>query len=152
MTITPMTKQWTERVDENRENLQHYQNFTDTDFKKQRVPTDAWEKLYSYWQTYNHEREEEEFEGTIVNHWKVPVYMIDLNVQEESDTVESEIYDMVKQELEEWTGMEQRPVSLYGIHVYERGAILAPHTDDFPLVTSVIINVDQDVDEPWPLE
>jgi hypothetical protein len=32
------------------------------------------------------------------------------------------------------------------------GAILAPHVDRNPLVSSAIINVDQDVDEPWPLE
>ena len=31
-------------------------------------------------------------------------------------------------------------------------AILAPHVDRLPLVASAIINVDQDVDEPWPLE
>jgi hypothetical protein len=32
------------------------------------------------------------------------------------------------------------------------GAILSPHVDRYPLVTSCIINVAQDVDEPWPLE
>ena len=32
------------------------------------------------------------------------------------------------------------------------GAVLAPHVDRNPLVSSAIINVDQDVDEPWPLE
>jgi hypothetical protein len=30
--------------------------------------------------------------------------------------------------------------------------MLAPHVDRNPLVSSAIINVDQDVDEPWPLE
>ena len=30
--------------------------------------------------------------------------------------------------------------------------MLAPHVDRLPLVSSAIINVDQDVDEPWPLE
>ncbi|KAH8061902.1 ATPase [Aureococcus anophagefferens] len=32
------------------------------------------------------------------------------------------------------------------------GGILATHVDRLPLVTSCIINVDQDVDEPWPIE
>lgn len=41
---------------------------------------------------------------------------------------------------------------MYGIRVYKEGAILAPHVDRLPLVSSAIINVDQDVDEPWPLE
>lgn len=30
--------------------------------------------------------------------------------------------------------------------------MLAPHVDRLPLVSSIIINVDQDVDEDWPLE
>jgi hypothetical protein len=30
--------------------------------------------------------------------------------------------------------------------------VLATHVDRLPLVASAIINVDQDVDEPWPLE
>ena len=39
-----------------------------------------------------------------------------------------------------------------GIRIYTEGAILSPHVDRVPLITSCIINVAQDVDEPWPLE
>jgi prolyl 4-hydroxylase len=42
--------------------------------------------------------------------------------------------------------------SLYGIRVYTEGAILSSHVDRLPQVISIIINVAQDVDEPWPLE
>jgi prolyl 4-hydroxylase len=63
-----------------------------------------------------------------------------------------EIWDSVKDIIEQWTGMEQKPVSLYGIRSYKRGAVLAPHVDRLPLVGSCIINVAQDVDEDWPLE
>ena len=35
---------------------------------------------------------------------------------------------------------------------YRNNSILAPHCDRFPLVASCIINLDQDVDEDWPLE
>lgn len=41
---------------------------------------------------------------------------------------------------------------MYGVRVYTDGAILSTHVDRMPLVTSAIINVDQDVDEPWPIE
>ena len=52
--------------------------------------------------------------------------------------------------VQEWTKQEKmKTSSLYGIRVYEEGAILAPHVDRLPLVSSAIINVDQDVDEPW---
>ena len=48
--------------------------------------------------------------------------------------------------------MELTPVSQYGIRVYTEGAILSPHVDRLPLVSSCIVNVAQDVDEPWSLE
>lgn len=54
--------------------------------------------------------------------------------------------------VEEWTGMELKPSSQYGIRVYTEGAILNPHADRLPLVSSCIVNVAQDVDEPWVLE
>ena len=54
--------------------------------------------------------------------------------------------------LEAWTGQTLKPTSLYGIRRYLDGGILATHVDRLPLVTSCIINVDQDVDEPWPIE
>lgn len=57
-----------------------------------------------------------------------------------------------RQVIEEWTGQEQVPCSLYGIRVYTEGSILAPHVDRLPLVGSAIINVAQDVDSPWILE
>ena len=36
--------------------------------------------------------------------------------------------------------------------MYTEGSVLAPHVDRMPLVISAIVNVAQDVDEPWPLE
>lgn len=58
----------------------------------------------------------------------------------------------VRPTIEEWTGMKLQQTSLYGIRVYTEGAILAPHVDRLPLVSSCIINVAQDVEEPWLLE
>ena len=48
--------------------------------------------------------------------------------------------------------MQLRETSLYGIRVYMTGSVLMTHVDRVPLVSSAIINVDADVDEPWPLE
>eukprot|EP00980_Cylindrotheca_fusiformis_P018840 scaffold6276_cov138-Cylindrotheca_fusiformis.AAC.27 len=63
-----------------------------------------------------------------------------------------DIWDAVRVIISEWTGQHLSETSLYGIRIYKEGAILAPHVDRFPLVSSAILNVDQDVDEPWPLE
>jgi prolyl 4-hydroxylase len=52
----------------------------------------------------------------------------------------------------EWTGQELTQCSLYGVRIYHEDAMLATHVDRLPLVSSAIINIDQDLDEPWPLE
>ena len=64
------------------------------------------------------------------------------------------IWDAAVTGMEEWTGgvAKLRPVSLYGIREYTEGAVLSPHVDRVPLVSSGIVNVAQDVDEDWPLE
>ena len=54
--------------------------------------------------------------------------------------------------VETWTGQRLASTSVYGIRIYHNQSILAPHVDRLPLVSSAIINVDQDVDEPWYLE
>lgn len=87
------------------------------------------------------------------------------------------IWDVAREVLEEWTGQRLAPCSLYGIRIYHNNSILVgwkdwrflqycnqstsfsrsllwdcaktPHTDRLPLVSSAIINVAQDVDEPW---
>jgi prolyl 4-hydroxylase len=59
------------------------------------------------------------------------------------------IWNAARDTIEEWTGYRQAECSLYGIRIYKEGAMLAPHVDRLPLVSSAIINVDQDVDEPW---
>lgn len=51
--------------------------------------------------------------------------------------------------LEAWTAQKLAPVSVYGIRFYRNESILTPHVDRTPLVTSCIINLDQDVDEDW---
>eukprot|EP00968_Pinguiococcus_pyrenoidosus_P006249 scaffold427_cov263-Pinguiococcus_pyrenoidosus.AAC.13 len=90
---------------------------------------------------------------------RVPTYMVNLEDHSEDPKgsltgwqLKKRIWDGTKPIIEKWTGKELKSTSLYGIRVYHNGAILASHCDRLPLVSSAIINVDQDVDEPWPLE
>jgi hypothetical protein len=64
------------------------------------------------------------------------------------------IYKDVESQLRVWIPQATsfRRSNIYGIRVYTSGSILAPHVDRDPLVSSAIINVDQRVVEPWPLE
>jgi hypothetical protein len=59
------------------------------------------------------------------------------------------VWNAARDTISEWTGQQLAECSLYGIRIYEAGSVLAPHVDRLPLVSSAIINVDQDVDEPW---
>lgn len=63
--------------------------------------------------------------------------------------LKSAIWNAARETIQEWTGEELTECSLYGIRVYTEGSVLAPHVDRLPLVSSAIINVAQDVDEPW---
>lgn len=64
--------------------------------------------------------------------------------------LKNHIWNAAKDTLQEWTNQELTQCSLYGIRVYHEGAVLATHVDRLPLVSSAIVNVAQDVDEPWP--
>lgn len=88
------------------------------------------------------------------SHWKTPTEFIGVEdpAMGGSIAMKNQIWDLAKPVLEEWTGMELKPSSQYGIRLYGEGAILNPHADRLPLVSSCIINVAQDVDEDWMLE
>jgi len=89
-----------------------------------------------------------------VNHWESPTSMISFenkNFRGGFD-VKQQIWDAVKPIIEEWTGKKVVQTSLYGIRLYHDKAVLSPHVDRLPLVSSAIIQVDQDVDEDWPVE
>ena len=131
-------------------------NYTEIGFKKMRAPEGAWKPLINYWaENKNKEKLEQWPRGnTYVNNWETPSYMV--NFEDKSlrggFDVKQQIWNAVKPILEEWTGKELTPTSLYGIRVYKHGAVLATHVDRLPLVTSAIIQVDQDLDDPWPVE
>eukprot|EP01041_Mallomonas_annulata_P003566 gene3566-7092_t len=135
--------------------LQH--NYTELGFKKLKVPKAAWEPLRAFWDANKHTQFLEEWpEGNIyTNHWESPTYMVSLEdgrLRGFGAALKQKVWDGVKPVLEEWVGHKLTPTSMYGIRVYKTNAMLATHVDRMPLVTSCIINVDQDVDEPWPVE
>jgi hypothetical protein len=89
------------------------------------------------------------------NNWKAPTQMVSVEnsqLRGGGSRFKNQIWEAARPTIEAWTGMKLKPVSLYGIRVYSEGAILAPHVDRLPLVSSAIINVAQDVDEDWVLE
>ncbi|KAL7541309.1 hypothetical protein ACHAWF_006902 [Thalassiosira exigua] len=135
------------------------QNYTELGFKKIRAPPEVWEKVKKFWDD-NKDRKNWKDENwpkgnTYTNHWKAPTYMVsveDTRLRGAGSNIKRKIWNAAKDTIQEWTGEQLTECSLYGIRVYTEGSILATHVDRMPLVSSAIINVDQDVDEPWPIE
>jgi len=133
------------------------QNYTTMGFHKIKCPSSVFSLIKSFWDanSQNKKREEWFLGNTYTNHWESPTYMVSVEnaaLRGGGAGLKKAIWDSAKETIEEWTGQKLTECSLYGIRIYEDGAILSPHVDRLPLVSSAIINVAQDVDEPWPLE
>lgn len=140
---------------------QSMQNYTEMGFKKIKTPPAVWELIKNFWDKNkdldNMKKMPENWPkgNTYVNHWDSPTYMIsveDRKLRGGGGVLKTAIWDAARDTIQEWTGEELTECSLYGIRVYTEGAVLATHVDRMPLVSSAIVNVAQDVDEPWPLE
>jgi prolyl 4-hydroxylase len=121
---------------------------------KIRAPPAVMDLLYRHW-TENKDKMELESWGvgnTYTNNWASPTYMVSVENQKlrgGGQELKRQLWDAAKSTIEEWTGMEQQPTSMYGIRVYTAGAVLSPHVDRLPLVSSAIVNVAQNLEEPW---
>lgn len=137
-----------ERIKMNLKQPKEMQNYTNAGFAKVSAPPEVTKLLQDFWKSGKGRIEEKwSHAATYVNHWEVGTAMMAVSAD-----MESAISDFVRPVLEAWTGQSLVLTSVYGVRVYGEGAILAPHVDRLPLVISCILNVDQDVDKPWPLE
>mmetsp|Transcript_16484 Transcript_16484/g.38112 ORF Transcript_16484/g.38112 Transcript_16484/m.38112 type:complete len:516 (+) Transcript_16484:72-1619(+) len=161
-------KHWSKRDCDNEEKDRHISNqeqprsminMTSTGFRKMKAPPELAKLLSDFWEINNeHKKVEYWGEGDLyTNHWAAPTYLVsveDDGLVGSGERLKKAIWNAAIDGIAEWTGgvAKIRPVSLYGIREYTEGAVLSPHVDRVPLVSSGIVNVAQDVDEPWPLE
>jgi prolyl 4-hydroxylase len=146
-----------DRIAMNLRQPQSMVNYTKNGFVKIRAPDEVWELIQEFWRINQHNTVEESWpSGSIyVNHWSADVKMVSVEnhtLVGGGNILKNAIWNAARTTLEEWTGHTMADCSLYGIRVYGEGSILAPHVDRLPLTSSAILNVDQDLDEPWPLE
>ena len=147
-----------ERLMLNRNQPKQMTNYTDIGYKKVRLSDELFTAIREFWQeTMSNggiEKLEEEYwppANTYTNHWASPTKMKDCSA------LHAPIWKEVEAQVKEWIPKAKSfsRSSLYGIRVYQQDSILATHVDRDPLITSAIINVDQDIGnmyEPWPLE
>jgi len=147
-----------ERIEMNLNQSTGMVNYTEVGFAKIRAPDDLVEMLTRFWTTNYRSPQGIPNEtwargNTYTNHWSAPTKMLQMEaLRGGGEALRTKVWDISKDILESWTGVELSPSSLYGVRVYTEGAVLAPHVDRNPLVISAIVNVAQDVDEDWPLE
>lgn len=129
------------------------ENYTHAGFAKVDTPLIVRTILQDLWDEQKESQVMELWErgNTYLNHWHSPTHMVDVS-RILSQAEQWEIVKAVQSVLEAWTQQTLVLTSLYGIRVYGPNSILSPHVDRLPLVSSAIINVAQDVDEPWVLE
>jgi len=144
----------TDRVQMSLRQPRSMQNYTDTGFK---TPEKVWKLIKTFWEKNKDSRMLENWPkgNTYTNHWESPTYMVSVENRQlrgGGSVLKQAIWDAARSTLEEWTQEELTSCSLYGIRVYTEGAVLGTHVDRMPLVSSAIVNVAQDVDEPWPIE
>jgi hypothetical protein len=131
-------------------------NYTQAGYLKSKAPEELYQLVRSFFDR-NKDQLSEEWQDitTFHNNWQVPTRIV--RVDNETlpgggQSLSAQIADVVRPLVENWIGMRLAVTSVYGVRVYGNQSILTPHVDRLPLVSSVIINVDQDVDEDWPLE
>jgi prolyl 4-hydroxylase len=152
-------------------------NYTEIGFQLRKTPQLAWNIITKFYNENKRDAKPEKWYrgNTIVNTWESPSQMISFEnpAFRGGFAVKQQIWDLVRPVIEEWVGRKVEPTSMYGIRIYSGGSILSTRrplyhlmyvyltivstllsvdVDRLPLVSSCIINVDQDVDEPWPLE
>ena len=116
-------------------------------FAKRQMPPDLFEKVRAFLDVnVDHAREEHVPGGYVRNAGRTASDVVEL-----PDALRSEIQARLRPICEAWCGQELEPTSVYGIRRYYRGTTLAVHRDRAVLVISAILNIAQDVEEPWPL-
>ncbi len=133
-----------------KEAQEHIPNFTQQGFLKQRFPKYLFKEIADYYHDHLSHEENEQVPGDFIynqNKGAQSSSIVQLTTE-----LRNKIHDVMKPILEVWCGQALEPTYVYGIRVYKNNAVLKSHRDRLEThIISAIINVDQDVNEDWPL-
>jgi len=113
-----------DRIDMNLRQPQSLVNYTAQGYQKIRAPAELFNLLQQHWErNKNRDPKEESFVeewpggNTYVNWWKQNTTYYGINDADAggSDALHEQIWELARPILEDWTGMELQPASLYGI-------------------------------------
>ena len=142
--LPPAPAMWTKEKNEK------LPNFTRTGVKKAALPQPLFKKINDFYHSNKAQKKDEHVPGDFVftsdKKGKSSVLV------ELPESLRTEISDCMKPMLEAWCNNKLAPTYVYGIREYQDKAVLKSHRDRIEThVISVIINVDQEVNEDWPL-
>ena len=125
-------------------------NYTKRGFKKAELNKDLFSEIINFYSQNKNDEKREHIDGNFV-------YIPD-SKEEGSKLIElpnklkEKVHKVLKEPLEKWSNTSLDPTFVYGIRVYQNGAVLVPHRDrEETHIISAIINIDQEVNEDWPL-
>ena len=124
-------------------------NYTIEGFKKTTLNEDLFQEIKDFYTDKKQEGKKEYVEGDFIHskHNENPSYLIELSTE-----LKSAIHNSLQEKLENWSKTKHITTFVYGKREYKKGSVLVPHRDrEKTHIISAIINIDQDLDEEWPL-
>ena len=144
------------RIEMNLDQPRTQHNYTELGFKKFNLDPVLFAEIQQFYNENKQFSAPEQWPraNTYVNSWDSATMMVSFENSRLRGglNLKQKIWDNMQPIVEAWTGKKVIPTSLYGIREYKRGAVLATHVDRLPLVSSLIIQVAQELDDPWPIE
>jgi len=126
-------------------------NYTRSGFEKFTVPKPLFDKVLGFYNENKFIEKDEHCAGIIYGAF-TPKDESTSTTIELTDALRAEIQDALKPLVATWSGKAVAPTCVYGIRIYKDKSILKPHRDRIEThIFGVIINVEQDVREDWPL-
>ena len=124
--------------------------YTKTGMIAQSFPPALFQLIRTFYQENRLEAQDENVPGNFISNADNNGHSSSLI--ELSPRLKQQIHDAIKPLMEQWCGEKLEPTFVYGIRIYKEKAVLKPHRDRLEThIISAIINVDQDVNQDWPL-
>jgi prolyl 4-hydroxylase len=128
-----------------REKSEIIPNLTKAGFKKHKLPKALFNKVTKFYHDNLEAKVDEKMQGENIN--TIGSALVDL-----PQSLKDELHNSLKSRLEAWCGVKLEPTDIDGIRIYPNGATLPEHRYSADTQTiSAIINIDQQVNEEWPL-
>ncbi|MEO0368376.1 MAG: 2OG-Fe(II) oxygenase, partial [Pseudomonadota bacterium] len=129
------------------ESLSQYPNYHPVGFEKTKIPESLFAKLRDHLKDHQDSRDVESDSLGLNNNDRDASFMVEL-----PDSLKGDVINETQPMLESWSSCDLNYTSVYGIRIYRRGTSLEDHRDREGLIVSAILNIDQDVEEPWALD